>query len=227
MCGKSKNYYAQNLNSQKLWQVYDTKIPRIRQYLDNEIDFVRKRLNGAGKILETGAGYGRILKKLSSCADSFLGIDISDESVGFGREYLKGFPHIRLEVMDVHKLDFEEEFDVVLCLQNGLSAMKGEALNLVNRCVRALKTGGSAYFSTYSGKFWDHRLAWFEEQADKGLLGKIDVNQTGGGVIVCEDGFRAITFTEEDFIRLGEASGCKYEIQEVDESSLFLIITKV
>jgi len=226
MHNKRDNYYAQNLNSQKLYQIYDTKIPRIKQYLDMEIDFVRKRLHGTDKVLELGTGYGRILKELSPHAEYLLGIDISEESVEFGREYLREFPNIRLETMDAHNLDFEEMFDVVFCLQNGLSALKGEALNLVSRCVKALKNGGSAYFSTYSDKFWSYRLAWFEEQVDKGLLGNIDVNQTGEGVIVCKDGFRAITFTEKDFVRLGESSGYKYKTQEVDESSLFLIITK-
>ena len=226
MCGKSKNYYAQKLNSQKLYQVYDTKIQRVKQYLDKEIDFVRKRLYGAEKVLETGAGYGRILKEISSCAKFFLGIDISEESVYFGREYLKGFPNIRLETMDAHELNFEGEFDAVLCLQNGLSALKGDAINLVKRCVKALKNGGIAYFSTYSSKFWDYRLAWFEEQAGKGLLGEIDKSRTGDGVIVCQDGFRAITFTEEEFVKIGEESSHKYEIMEIDESSLFLIITK-
>ena len=224
MCGE--NYYAQNLNSQKLYRVYDTKIPRVRQYLDKEIDFIRQRLRGAEKVLEVGAGYGRILKELSACAKSLLGVDISEGSVAFGKERLKEFSNVRLEVMDAHKLDFEEEFDVVLCLQNGLSALKGEAMNLVNGCMKALKKGRCAYFSTYSDKFWDYRLAWFEEQASNGLLGAIDKNQTKEGVIVCHDGFRAITFTEKDFIGLGEASGYEYEVQEVDESSLFLIISK-
>jgi len=50
--------------------------------------------------------------------------------------------------------------------------------------------------------------------------------QTRDGVIACQDGFRAVTFTEDDFIKFGEASRCRYEIREVDESSLFLIIMK-
>ena len=226
MSVENENYYAQKLNSQKLFHVYDTKIPRVGQYLKKEIDFIRGNLRGSEKVLEIGAGYGRILKELSPYAESFLGIDISEGSVEFGKEYLIGFTNVRLELMDAHKLDFAEEFDVVLCLQNGLSALRGETTPLVNRCVKALKKGGSAYFSTYSGKFWDYRLAWFEEQADKGLLGKIDKNQTREGVIICQDGFRAATFTEKDFAALGEASGYKYEIREADESSLFLIITK-
>ena len=226
MCGKSENFYAKKLNSQKLYQVYDTGIPRVRQYLESEIDFVRQRLHKTEKILELGAGYGRIMKELSSCAESLLGIDISEDSVEFGKEYLKERANTHFEVMDAHKLNYEEEFDVTLCLQNGLSALKGEARNVVNACVKALRIGGSAYFSTYSSKFWSCRLAWFEEQADKGLLAAIDRDQTRDGVIVCKDGFRATTFTENDFVRFGEASGSKFDIQEVDESSLFLIITK-
>jgi len=43
---EGRSYYAQNLNSQKLFKVYDTNIPRVRQYLDKEVDFIRKRLRG-------------------------------------------------------------------------------------------------------------------------------------------------------------------------------------
>jgi 2-polyprenyl-6-hydroxyphenyl methylase/3-demethylubiquinone-9 3-methyltransferase len=226
MAVKESNYYAKNLNSQKLYQVYETSIPRIKQYLYEEIAFIRKNLHGTENVLEIGSGYGRILKDLSPYAKSFVGIDISEESIQFGRKYLEEFSNIRLEVMDAHTINFKEEFNVALCLQNALSALKGDALSLINRCMKVLFGGGKAYFSTYSGKFWEYRLAWFEEQAGKGLLGEIDKELTKDGVIICKDGFRAITFTEEDFIRLGDASGYKYEIQEIDGSSLFLIVTK-
>jgi 2-polyprenyl-6-hydroxyphenyl methylase/3-demethylubiquinone-9 3-methyltransferase len=119
-----------------------------------------------------------------------------------------------------------ETFDVVLCLQNCLSVLKGKPLEVVKNSMKALLAGGKAYFSTYSAKFWQHRLAWFREQISKGLLGELDEEQTKDGVIVCKDGFRAVTFTEDDFASLGAASGFRYEIEKVDESSIFLIITK-
>jgi len=224
--GENGNYYAQNLNSQKLFHVYDTGIPRIRQYLNEEINFIKKHLHGNENVLEIGAGYGRILKELSIHAKSFVGIDISEGSIEFGKQYLKDFPNVCLEVKDAHKLDFDEMFDVVLCLQNGLSALKGNPLDLISASIKVMQKGGRAYFSTYSTNFWQHRLAWFREQIGKGLLGELDEEQTKDGVIACKDGFRAVTFTENDFVKLGEASNCRYEIQEVDESSLFLIITK-
>ena len=40
------NYYADKLNSQGLFQVYETSIPRVKQYLDEEINYVRKKLTG-------------------------------------------------------------------------------------------------------------------------------------------------------------------------------------
>ena len=67
---------------------------------------------------------------------------------------------------------------------------------------------------------------WFQEQAEKGLLGEIDFEKTKNGVIICKDGFQALTHTTEDLRRIGELSGHKYETKEVDESSLFLIIHK-
>lgn len=220
------NYYAGKLNALKLQQVYETDIPRVRRYLDAEIDFVAAGLHGTERVLELGAGYGRIMRRLAPVAASVVGVDISGDSVRFGREYLDGTPNCRLLVMDAHEMAFDGEFDMVLCLQNGLSAIKGEPLNLVTRSVRALVPGGTACFSTYSARFWDHRLEWFQEQARKGLLGEIDMDRTKEGRIVCKDGFTATTFSSQDLEELGRASGCPWRIKEVDASSLFLILQK-
>lgn len=220
------NYYAQNLNSTRLFQVYQTKYPRIKRYFDEEINFVRRNLHGNEKVLELGAGYGRIIKEIAPFTASIVGIDISKDSVDLGKDYLKGYLNCSIQVMDAYNLEFGEEFDVVLCMQNGLSAMKGQPMHLIEQCMKVLTPGGRAYFSTYSAKFWEHRLAWFHEQANKGLLGEIDLEKTHDGIIVCKDGFVAITFSEDELKKIGEESGCHYRIEEVDESSLFLILEK-
>lgn len=220
------NYYARSLNSAKLFQAYQTEYPRVKQYLDEEIGFVRRNLIGNERVLEVGAGYGRIMRELAPFAGSIVGIDISSDSVAFGKDYLKECLNCSIQVMDARNPEFGEEFDVVLCLQNGLSAIKGQPERLVEQCLKVLAPGGKAYFSTYSAKFWEHRLAWFREQARKGLLGEIDVEKTCNGAIVCKDGFVATTFSEDDLKKLGEGSGCRYRVEEVDESSLFLVLDK-
>lgn len=226
MPDRKRNYYVAALSAEKLLQVYETDIPEVARYLREEIDFVRRRLCHGDSVLEVGTGYGRILKELSPYAKNLVGIDISEASIVFGREYVKPASNITLTVMDARTLDFKSSFDAVLCLQNGLSSLKEDPRLTVRLCVDALVPGGRAYFSTYCEKFWEVRLAWFEEQARKGLLGEIDWERTKDGVIVCTDGFQGTTFSERELAGFGESSGCPWEIHEVGGSSLFLIVTK-
>ncbi|MEA5135771.1 MAG: class I SAM-dependent methyltransferase [Candidatus Fimivivens sp.] len=219
------NYYAEKLNSQKLFQVYETQIPRVKQYLQAEIDFVKENLSSTQSVLELGAGYGRIVKQLAPYCGSIVGIDISEESVELGREYLRDCPNASMVVMDVRRMNFSKPFDVVLCLQNGLSAMRADS-TVINKILEVLAPGATAYFSSYSSNFWDFRVKWFEEQASKGLLGELDYDKTQNGVIICKDGFKALTHSPEEFQKIGEDSGYPFKVKEVDGSSLFLIIHK-
>ena len=219
------NYYAESLNSQKLFQVYDTALPQVRQYLKAEIDFVRQHLTGTERVLELGAGYGRIVRELAPHCAHIVGMDISPDSVRLGEEYLKDCPNAEMVAMDVHRMRFDAPFDVVLCLQNGLSAMRADG-DTIREILDVLTPGGTAFFSTYSARFWEHRVAWFQEQADKGLLGELDMEKTRDGVILCKDGFRATTQTPEEYAAIASQSGCSYEITEVDGSSLLLMLRK-
>lgn len=219
------NFYAGKLNSQKLFQVYETRIPRIKQYLKAEIDFIKNNLSNTQNVLELGAGYGRVIRELAPCCESIVGMDISIGNVELSKEYLNGYPNASVVAMDIHKMEFSKQFDVILCLQNGLSAMCIDSTD-IHKIIETLAPGGTAYFSGYSAKFWDSRLEWFEEQASKGLLGKIDYEKTKNGVIICEGGFKATTHSPEDLQKIGEELGYRYNILEVDKSSLFLIIHK-
>lgn len=222
----TENYYTENMHAHKLYRAYQTGSKRIKQYLKAEISFVAKHLHGTEHILELGAGYGRIMKELSKNCHSVTGIDISKDNVEFGNKYLGGAPNAKLLVMDAHDLHFEETFDIVLCLQNGLSAMKAQPFEYIHKMMALASPGGKAFISSYSAKFWGCRLAWFQEQAGLGLLGEIDAAKTGDGVIVCKDGFQATTHSWEDLDAAGKASGFQYEVVEVDESSVFLIVAK-
>lgn len=220
-----KNYYDENLNAQKLVQVYESQIPRVNQYLQAEIDFIKKNISENQSVLELGAGYGRIVRELAPYCGSIVGIDISEENIDLGRKYLKAHPNASMITMDIHKMKLSKYFDVILCLQNGLSAMHVDSI-VIRNVLDILSPGGKAYFSSYSMKFWNFRLKWFEEQVSKGLLEAIDYTKTRDGVIVCKDSFKSITHSTKELQKIGEESGYPYHVQEVDESSVFLIIHK-
>ncbi|MCD7952607.1 MAG: class I SAM-dependent methyltransferase [Synergistaceae bacterium] len=77
----NRNYYAENLHSERLRQVYETELPRVAEYLEREIGFVRSRLKKSDCVLEIAAGYGRIMREIAPGVKSVTGIDISEKNV--------------------------------------------------------------------------------------------------------------------------------------------------
>jgi 2-polyprenyl-6-hydroxyphenyl methylase/3-demethylubiquinone-9 3-methyltransferase len=96
---------------------------------------------------------------------------------------------------------------------------------LIAESIRVTRPGGTVLFSTYSAKFWNDRLAWFELQAAEGLLGEIDHERTRDGVIVCKDGFTATTVGPAEFSMLVSGFMVSSQVIEVDGSSVFCELT--
>ncbi len=124
--------------------------------------------------------------------------------------------------MNAAKLAFKDkQFDLVFCIQNGIAVFRVDPLSMIREALRVTRRGGKLVFSGYSDKIWAERLEWFRIQAEHGLIGKIDENKTGAGVIICCDGFTATTFSFEQFNALCLKLGKAYQIFEVDDASVF------
>ena len=217
-----KSYYDKTLSAERLKKVYEIAPPRVKQYLDAEVDHVLQYIQPDATVLELGCGYGRIFPSLAPKADLVIGIDTSLDSLLHGREVLSGISNCRLLCMNAIQLAFPDHvFDTVLCIQNGISAFHVDQRKLIRESIRITKPGGIALFSSYSEKFWEDRLEWFQVQSDEGLLGEIDDKQTRNGNIVCKDGFTATTVVPDDFHRLTDGFNVDVRISEVDDSSLF------
>jgi len=216
-------YYSDRLNAERLRRCYEVAPPRVQRYLEAEIGFILHHVGLAHRVLELGCGYGRALEPLTGRAGRVVGIDASVRSVELGAA---AFGECHFAAMDAGDLGFvDQAFDVVFCIQNGLSAFGIDRPRLIGEAMRVAARGGKVLFSSYSDRFWPQRLEWFRIQAAHRLLGEIDEDATGDGVIVCKDGFRAETIGPDQFERLAGASGCPFEIVEVDGSSLFCVIS--
>ena len=220
-------YYREKLSGNRLKRCYDIAPPRIRQYLNAEIQHARSRIAPGDTVLELGCGYGRVVMELADRAGQIVGIDTAMESLEMARAWIGERSNCAFVGMDAARMGFSDDsFDTVLCVQNGVCAFGVESTILIQEALRVVRAGGTALFSTYSHRVWPHRLAWFEEQSAHGLLGEIDYESTGDGVIVCKDGFRAGALTETEFREICTALGCEPVIDEVDASSIFCEITK-
>ncbi len=219
-------YYDDKLSAERLKRVYEVAPPRVRQYLEAEVDHVLGKIRPGDTALELGCGYGRILRRVASKADRVIGIDTSLASLALGREMLSGISNCRLLNMDAVNLAFRDRvFDLVVCIQNGVSAFHVNQRDLIAESVRVTRPGGTVLFSSYSEKFWEDRLEWFQIQSAAGLLGEIDYDKTGDGVIVCKDGFTATTVRPDRFLSLTAEFNVDTTTVEVDGSSLFCEIS--
>jgi 2-polyprenyl-6-hydroxyphenyl methylase/3-demethylubiquinone-9 3-methyltransferase len=220
-------YYDDKLSAERLKRVYEVATPRVRRYLDAEVEHVLEFVRPGDTVLETGCGYGRILPAVAAKAKLVTGIDTSWASLDLARETLADARNVRLAVADAVELPFRDAvFDIVACIQNGISAFHVDQRALIEETLRVTKVGGTALFSSYSKEFWEDRLEWFELQADAGLLGEIDYEKTGDGVIVCKDGFIATTVGPDEFRGLTAGLNADVNVTEVDGSSVFCEIKR-
>jgi 2-polyprenyl-6-hydroxyphenyl methylase/3-demethylubiquinone-9 3-methyltransferase len=209
-----------------LRRCYEVASPRVRRYLDAEISFVLEHVRPDDSVLELGCGYGRVLQRLRGHARLVTGIDTSAESLDLARGILGDEPTCRLLQMDAIAMAFGDgDFDSVICIQNGICAFGVDQAVLLREALRVTRPGGTVLLSSYSQSFWADRLDWFRRQADQGLIGPINEQATGDGVIVCTDGLRLGAVGPDELLALARACGVKGRITEVDGSSIFCVIT--
>jgi 2-polyprenyl-6-hydroxyphenyl methylase/3-demethylubiquinone-9 3-methyltransferase len=169
-------------------------------------------------ILELGCGYGRVLSASSNRVKEAWGVDNSAESLALAANR---FPDLRLRDMDAGNLEFgDDTFDLVFGVQKFISACKVESELLLLEAMRVTTPGGRVILTSYAPQFWRHRLERFQTQADHGLLGEIDYQATCDGVVVCTDGFKATTFSPDDFKKSASSYKVETDISTIDNSSV-------
>ncbi|MHA1906891.1 MAG: class I SAM-dependent methyltransferase [Candidatus Thorarchaeota archaeon] len=217
---EKNQYYSKYLSAERLKRCYDIAPPRTRQYLEAEIQHAVNFISPNDKVIELGCGYGRLLPRILEVCEFVTGIDTSFDNLRMAKRTLCSDVH--LLQMNASTLGFKDnQFDTLLCLQNGISAFKLDPIELIRESIRVTRPGGVCLFSSYSDNFWEARLEWFEIQSSEGLLGEIDWSKTKDGIIVCKDGFHATTFRISDFSDLVNKLRVKAQISEIDESSIF------
>ena len=215
-------YYTERLAAERLRACYELAPPRVKAYLEAEIEFVLARTTSSMLALELGCGYGRVLARLLPRVGVAFGIDTSRPSLRMALEYLGRKPSLCLACMDASQMGFRDRaFDLTICIQNGICAFAVDQRQIFREAMRVTRSGGLVMFSSYTPQFWEPRLEWFEIQSAHHLIGEIDYHATGDGVIVCKDGFRAKTADQATFQKLAAGLEVTTRITEVDGSSLF------
>jgi 2-polyprenyl-6-hydroxyphenyl methylase/3-demethylubiquinone-9 3-methyltransferase len=213
-------YYSEGLCAERLELCYELAPAAVQRYLEVEIERVLEAIAPNDRVLELGCGYGRAAGRLARKAALVTGIDLSFDSLRYGAGR-PGNDSVRLAQMDASRLGFRPgTFDVVCCVQNGVSAFHVDERALLESAISVTKLGGKVLFFSYADELWAERLAWFRVQAAHGLVGEIDEVRTGDGTIVCRDGFTATTVSAQRFAEISAGLGTTVTIEQLERASV-------
>ena len=216
------DYYSESLSAERLELCYRLAPPRVTQYLSAEVHHLVSLIPKGAAVLELGCGYGRVLERIAEVSSLACGIDISLDSLRLARIRLGSTANVVIAESDASNPAFgAASFDVICCIQNGISAFHCDQRALMNTAVTLAKPNGKVLFSSYADEFWEQRLEWFRIQSTHGLVGQIDESATRDGTIVCRDGFTATTVTAQQFSELANGLGENVSVKVVDGSSVF------
>lgn len=124
-----------------------------------EVDFIEKEIDYDKncKILDIGCGTGRHDIELAKRGYNVTGIDLSESMLAKAREKAeKAGVNLNLQLADARKLQFENQFDLVIMLcEGGFPLMETDEMNfeILKNAAKALKKNGKLIFTTLNGLY--------------------------------------------------------------------------
>ena len=143
---------------------------RMPDSIDKTIEFILASCKDSPmSILDLGCGPGLYLAKLAELGHECTGIDYSKNSISYAENQAmdKGL-RINYIYQDYLKLDFEDQFDLILLIYTDLGVLIPEEREvLLNKIYRALKPNGIFIFDVLNDrnieeKFQEHQTWTFE-----------------------------------------------------------------
>mgnify|MGYP001288227342 CR=1 FL=1 len=98
-------------------------------------------------ICDIGCGCGRNLLFASKYASKLIGVDLSEESLGFAKKFVQ-FDNMELKIGNNLEIPLESNFSD-LVISDGVCHHTGDTIGAFKECVRILKSGGSLYLAVY------------------------------------------------------------------------------
>lgn len=140
------------------WAPNTTRVQAFASGTDQEIGFLVDTLGlvAGMRVLDVGCGPGRHALAFARAGIEVVGIDLSPDFIALATESAQRESlAVEFRVEDVRTLDYDGEFDAVVCLcQGGFGLLGGEDdAGIIGRLTRALEPGGRLALTAFSSYF--------------------------------------------------------------------------
>jgi 2-polyprenyl-3-methyl-5-hydroxy-6-metoxy-1,4-benzoquinol methylase len=171
-------------------------------FIEQEIDY-----NKQTKILDIGCGTGRHSRELAKRGYTVTGVDLSESLLNRAKELAKKANlNIDFQVQDARKLNFSNQFDLVIMICEGAFAlMETDEMNyeILRNATNALKENGKIIFTTLNGLFpLFHSVKDFH-----------DSKTQEGNATYDNNSFDLMTFRDHNITHIEDDSGNKKALE--------------
>jgi SAM-dependent methyltransferase len=204
-------------------------------HINKELALWTKQNRGERHVLDAGSGFGQYVFRMARKNHNWkiTGLDVKAEQIADCNQFFSriGFDNARFEVADLTKLAYQEQFDMVLCV-DVMEHIEEDVLVLKNY-QKALKPGGMLLISTPSDQGGSD--VHHHDEKPEGAVGFIDEHvRDGYGIAELAGKLKTAGFAKSEiryqYGKPGKLSwklSMKFPILILNASKLFFVVLPV
>jgi len=194
--------------------------PKIKDWFQKEIVYLKKNIKQNSKILDVGCGFGRHIEIIANFSKEIIGIDNNSDTIEKAKDKLSNFKNIKLFVQDAQKLNFEDDyFDYVICLTNTFGDFPDIKESVLKEMKRVCKKNGKIIISVYNDKALEIRKKNYEKVG-------LHITEIKNGIIYTKEGLISEQFSKPQLKELFDKLKLKSKILELNAISFLCELQK-
>jgi len=194
--------------------------PKIKDWFQKEIAYLKKNIKPNSKILDIGCGFGRHIEIIADFSKEVVGIDENKDMIKKAKQKLSNFKNVKLFVMNAKKLDFKDDyFDYVICMTNTFGDFPDIKLDVLKEMKRVCKKDGKIIISVYNDKSLEIRKEDYEKVG-------LHITKIKNGVIYTKEGLISEQFSKPQLKELFDKLKLKSKILELNPISFLCELQK-
>ena len=194
--------------------------PKIKDWFQKEIEYLKKNIKPNSKILDVGCGFGRHIEILAGFSKEVVGIDNNSDMIRKAKDRLSNFKNVKLFLQDAQNLDFEDDyFDYIICLTNTFGNFPDIKEKVLKEMKRVCKKDGKIIISVYNDKSLEIRKKSYEKVG-------LHITKIKDGIIYTKEGLISEQFSKPQLQQLFDKLNLKSKILELNDISFLCELQK-
>lgn len=217
--GKMKDFFSKKPYFDS-W--LENPIPEIKDWLDKEVEYLKKNIKPDSKVLDVGCGFGRHLSVIAPFCKEVIGVDTDKTLIGQAKKNLSKFKNAKVLVQDAQNLEFEDNyFDYVICMTHSFGNFLESRDKILSEMKRVCKKQGKIIISIRgtSEKALELRKKDYEN------LG-IHITKIENGIVYTKEGLISEHFSKDRLKKIFDKQNLKYKFIELNNISLLCELKK-